>query len=200
MTAFIKNWYLPPVKGMRVELNKEHPSYEGYNNRQAKGTKGTIIKVNISNSTIKSWNPNTYLGEYVLEIKWDNGHVNDYNLSAIVPLWKELPETSRDMQKVTLSDGTTIDKDANYLKNLAIAVIERGLRIREENEEEAVFDVTSYKGIIQENLTYIERRFLENDFEDFHTGMLNTLIDAKEFYENLTTQQENENESEQESE
>lgn len=74
-------WEVPFNINDRVTLNKNHPNYPRYSG-QSQNTPGTIIDM-------RSVNPENWILKDIantqIRVKWDNGHSNTYEITALVP-------------------------------------------------------------------------------------------------------------------
>lgn len=90
-------WEVPFNIYDRVTLNKNHPNYPRYSG-QSQNTPGTIVHmrdVNPENWILKD------IANTQIHVKWDNGHSNAYEITALVP--KEME--SGDIQMAVLNSN-----------------------------------------------------------------------------------------------
>lgn len=95
-------WEQPPVIGYKVILNPEGRHYDLYI-KQSEGGAGWIINNQLREDDLKEWsqiNESERL-KTVVNVEWENGHRNIYQLSDILPIENGF----RDVTTVLFDDG-----------------------------------------------------------------------------------------------
>lgn len=96
---------VPYLPGTRVCLNPDAPNYRTYNETQAKGDAGYIVKLDLDATTFHNWrtySPSTRAGVDTV-VRWDNGHQNVYHFYDLLPV----EATPIDVVHIVTRDGNS---------------------------------------------------------------------------------------------
>lgn len=104
---------VPFLPGERVCLNPETPNYQEYNRRQADGTAGYVIKLELNESGLKRWRTfdRRDRAQAVCHVRWDNGNTNSYKFFDLLPV----NTPAIDIIVLKLANGATLRGPTEYV-------------------------------------------------------------------------------------
>ncbi len=111
-------WKIPFLEGQRVALNPAHHEYEIYKG-QSGNTHGTITNINPIIDLIDHWEPTTSNLNVYIDVEWDNGRTNSYQVNALLPITPVIAAASSNRefkigQTILLSPSASLYEELRY--------------------------------------------------------------------------------------
>lgn len=143
------NWSIPFLEGQRVTLNPEHECFTLYS-PQSKNTHGVVIDITRITPYLDSWEPTLINLNNYIEVRWDCGNTNYYQVNSLLPITPIITANSFNKnfkigQKVLFSLSPHADNDDfdHRYNNTAAYIVNIEPRVVDVLFETKLFDIHS---------------------------------------------------------
>ncbi|MDD4804373.1 MAG: hypothetical protein PHN69_04295 [Candidatus Pacebacteria bacterium] len=151
------DWSIPFFEGQRVTLNPKHECFARYSS-QSKNTYGIITDITQVTPYLNSWEPTSVNLNIYINVKWDCGNTNTYQVSSLLPITPIITANSFNKnfkigQKVLLSSSHADYNGFDHrYNNTAAYIINIKPRVVDVIFEANLLDVRSINKVFLESI------------------------------------------------